>query len=87
MLTAYAERMRPYFEKFAWPAESNPSTVPIDDAIAAMRKIADSMPHGSVEKDRARARAIGAEADKWRSKMNGDQKALKRMDVFVRSYL
>ena len=89
MLTAYAERLHPHFESFAWPVEKDPvpTDIPLEDAMASMRKIADSMPHGSLEKDRARARAIGIEADKWRPKMQGNQKALKRIDVFIRSYL
>jgi hypothetical protein len=83
MLAAYAEK----FAKFAWPAEQPSANVPIEEAVVAMRKVADSMPSGTMEKDKARAKAVGAEADKWRPKMAGDKRALTRIDSFLRSLI
>lgn len=59
-----------------------------DQAIAALRRIADSMPKGTQSNDRKLMHALIDEADKWRQKATaaGDQSALSRIGSFTRAH-
>ncbi len=59
----------------------------IDDAISALRRIADTMPHGTRETDRKLANALIEEGDKWRAKLQGDKPALDRIGAFIRAHM
>ena len=57
-----------------------------DEAIAALQRLASSMPHGTRETDRKLAWALIDEANKWRERAAGDKQALSRIDSFVRAH-